>query len=365
MVGVLVRLLYSTHMNFLQNLNLKQVNVLKLVGLGLGAIIVLAFVGRLFGSSLSSIMPMNRLGYGYGAAVMPTTGYAPAAQDAYGKIAAGSMADVAMPELSIRNIAPIPPAMPGSPSGNDAEAYETKNYEGNIETRDLKDTCARILNLKAKTYVIFENAYQSAYNCNYTFKVERAHLEEILNAVKALHPKDLSENTQTIKRTVDDFTSEVEILEKKKATIEKTLADAERAYDEITAVATRSQDASSLATIITSKLSIIERLTQERINISEQLDRLSRAKADQLDRLDYTYFSLNVYENKYFDAQRLKESWQMAIKGFVQDMNKILQDLSVTLITLLFLAIQYVVYFIIVLIIVKYVWQLTKYIWKK
>ncbi len=348
-------------MNFLNQLNTKQVHVLKLLGVGLVAIIVLAFVGRLFGSTISSFSPMQRLGYG-GAA---TTGY-PAPQDYYGKMA-GSSADSAMAELSVRNINPSVPLVPPSPTsaGNEAEAYEVRNYHGVIETSRLQETCGKVIALKAATYVVFENAHQSDHNCDYTFKVERARVEDVLAYVKALEPKDLSENTQTIKRTIDDFTSEVEILQKKKATVEKTLEDATKAYDEITAVAIRSQDANSLSNIITSKLQIIERLTQERININEQLDRLSRAKAEQLDRLEYTYFSLAIYENNYLDGDGLKQSWKNALREFIQDLNKIAQDLSITLVALFFLVIQYIIYFFILLIIVKYVWRTAKYIWKK
>jgi hypothetical protein len=106
-------------------------------------------------------------------------------------------------------------------------------------------------------------------------------------------------------------------------------------------------------------------LTQERININAQLERLGRAKAEQLDRLDYTYFSVNVLENKFVDWQNLKDSWKMAIKSFVSDINKVMQDITINLIAFLFFAIQYVIYLFVVLIIVKYGWKLAKYIWKK
>ncbi len=144
-------------MNFINQLNTKQVHVLKLLGGGLIAIIVLAFVGRLFGSTISSFSPIQRLGYG-GAAV---AGHS-APQDYYGKMAVGS-ADSAMAELSVRNINPSVPLVPPNPSsvGNEAEAYEVRNYHGVIETSRLQETCGRVIALKAVTYVVFENAHQS------------------------------------------------------------------------------------------------------------------------------------------------------------------------------------------------------------
>ncbi len=138
-----------------------------------------------------------------------------------------------------------------------------------------------------------------------------------------------------------------------------------KAYDEITALATRTQDAESLAKIIDSKIQILERLTQERININEQLDRLSRAKAEQLDRLDYTYFTINVYENTYFNGQGLKDSWKEAVREFVQNLNQIAQGLTIGFVTLILFAVQYILCFFILLVMAKYVWQFAKYIWKK
>lgn len=345
-------------MNFFDNLNFKQVNVLKLAGLGLVVMIVLAFIIRVFGASFSSLPMFNRLG----ASQMGVTPYGYQAMDGYG--GGGVASAPGMAELSARNIAPMPPTSPNS-VGGDAEAFEATRYYGTIETRHLKDTCAKIVELKGRDYVVFENANESDQRCNYSFKVEREHVQEVLARVKELQPKDLSENIQTIKRQLDDFTSEKEILEKKLVSIEKTLEDAIRSYEEIAVIATRSQDASSLAKIIESKLQIIERLTNERIAINTQLDRLERAKTEQLDQVSYTYFTLNVFENKFIDVQDLKDSWKEAVKGFVGDINRVLQDITINLVALLFFAAQYVLYFFVLLIVVKYVWLAAKNIWKK
>jgi len=297
-----------------------------------------------------------------GSSEIASYGYDAAAPS--GKMLTDSYQTAGMPALSTRNvIAPVPPATGGG-AGNRAEEFEVKQYYATIETRAKAETCSTIASWKAKSYVIFESANESDRSCDYTFKVEKAHAEEVLAQVKALNPKDLSQNVQSIKRQVDDFTSEVDILMKKQASIEKTLDDAVRAYDEITALATRTQDAGSLARIIESKIQIIERLTQERINVNEQLDRLARAKAEQLDRLEYTYFQLSVYENKFVDGENLKDSWKAAVREFVQDLNRIAQDLTVGLVALFFFAIQWLIYFFIVLVIVKYVWKFAKAIWK-
>jgi len=189
-------------------------------------------------------------------------------------------------------------------------------------------------------------------------------VQEVIDLVEQLDPKEFSESTYTIKRLVEDYTSETDILEKKKASIEETLEDAISAYDDITGVAARTQDAESLAKIIDSKIGIIERLTQQKININAQLERLARSKAEQLDRLLYTSFTVNITESKYVDATQLKDSWKIAIKSFVRNVNHAVQDMSINLAAFLFLALQYAVYFFILLFAAKYGWRLVRRIWK-
>jgi chromosome segregation ATPase len=157
----------------------------------------------------------------------------------------------------------------------------------------------------------------------------------------------------------------MEILNRKKASIESTLEDAIKSYDEISRVATQARDAQSLANIIDSKIRIIEKLSQERININEQLDRLGRQKAEQLDRLEYTYFHVYVYENKFMDAEMLKDSWKNEIKNFVAEINKIAQDSSIGLVALIFKIIQVALYLLIITITLKLGWKAAKIIWKK
>ena len=219
--------------------------------------------------------------------------------------------------------------------------------------------------LKARDYVIFENANEYDTGCNYTFKVRNENKDEILAIVKSLNPRTLVENIHTIKRQIDDYTSEEEILKNKKEVIEKTLNDAVKSYDEISRLATQQRDVESLAKIIDSKIRIIEKLSRERVRVNEQLDRLSRAKADQMDRTQYVYFRLNVYENKFVDWKSIKDSWAAAIKKFVSNMNNVLQAISVNLIFVLFTIFQYVLYLLIIILAVKYLWKYIKYVWRK
>lgn len=336
-------------MEFLDKINnIKGATILKLIGLVIMVMIVGGFLIQLLGAGLFFNIA-DRGSKMMNDSVASIGGSSP--QIAY---------EAADMELSTRNVIPEP----GHTTGDTAEDFEVTEYYANIETRNLQSTCAAVAQLKAKEYVIFENANEYDRGCSYTFKVGNANKEEILGVIEGLDPKDLTENVRTIKNRVDDYTSELEILTKKKQTIESTLNDAINSYDEIARVATRANDAQSLATIIDSKVRIIEKLSQERININAQIDRINRSKSEQLDRLEYTFFSVTISENKYIDMERIKDSWKLATKKFVNNVNEVLQNISVNLAAVLFFILQFVIYFIIILFLAKGLWKLAKKIWK-
>ncbi|MCK9438785.1 hypothetical protein M0Q39_01760 [Patescibacteria group bacterium] len=351
-------------MQFPNNLNLKPANIFKIAGLALVVIIVITLAFRLIGSSFKSLTPGSN-----GRSVVTQDAMFDMDDEEYAMKDMGYGESGGSVGLSIRNVIATEPFMPPMDNtatmGDDAEDFEVTEYGANIETRHLEDTCKKVADLKSNEDVIFENANEYERSCNYNFKVKHDSVNEILAIIEELDPKELNENTYTIKRLIDDYTSEVEILEKKMASIEETLNNAVSSYDDITDLATRTQDVESLAKIIDSKIRIIERLTQEKININAQLERINRSKAEQLDRLEYTYFNVRVVENKFIDGQNLKESWKVAVKSFVRDINTVAQDITINLVSLLFLILQYIIYLFIMLIIAKYGWKFAKNVWKK
>ena len=361
-------------MDFLKNFTWTPLNVLKAAVLGLGGLIVIIILFSFVGSFFKSVAPQFG---GMGMVDGPFISARPEASPAYYREEAaydsdysygmdGGSAGDAM--LSVRNAmvsmpAPMSPSYPQGTTGDDAEEFEVTEYSATVETRNKEETCASVADLKSRSYVVFESANDSDGGCNYTFKVRHANVEEILTFVKGLDPKDLNENTYTIKNQVDDFTSETEILTKKLASIDETLESALAAYDDIQRLATQSQDASARARVIDSKIQLGERLSQERININEQLDRYARMKTEQLDRLEYTYFYISVYEREFIDGDGIKDSWKESIRMFFHDLNTIAQDLTVNLVLLLVMAVQWILYVLILVVIAKYVWKAVKYIW--
>jgi hypothetical protein len=363
-------------MDFIKNFEPTPAKLLKLAGILALALIVLAIAAQMFapnlplsiaprmGGSTNSVMP-TEMGYSY-ATDNADGGYGyaqgkPAATQGYGGSA---------PSLSTRNVASIPsiapvPPSPGAGAGADAEKYEVTEYSASIETRKRDETCGAFAELKTKSYVVFENSNAYDQGCSFTFKVEHAHVPEVLAWLKNLDPKYLNENTYTIKRQIEDFTSEEDILKKKLTEIDSTLKSATAAYDEVTRLATQTRDASSLSQVIQNRIQIIQQLTQERLNVSAELDRLARAKTDQLDHLDYTYFRVDVTENKYIDTRALAESWKQALRDVVRVINDAIQGVTINLIALFFIVVQWALYALILLVIAKYGWQLAVKIWNK
>lgn len=335
-------------MEILKKLNARQLAILKTTALAVVLFLVVFGSLRIFDASFTPFTRGSREGVVPGAVApsMPAFGYE---QEA--------------PSLSYRNVLPVPPGSGGT-TGSDAEKFEVTEYSAYFESSNLDETCGAVVDLKKHDYVIFENSSEADTTCSYTFKVAHARVPEVLEILKQLDPKDLNEETFTIKNQIEDFTSETQILEKKRTSIDETLRNALSAYDQITSLAIRAQNPDALAKIIDNKLQLIERLTQERLSINEQLDRLSRARAQQLDRLEYTYFNVTVVEKKFIDGESLRDSWKQALRGFVRDLNAILQGLTVNLVLLLLVVLQFLIYFFILMVIAKYVWRATRRLWK-
>ena len=342
-------------MEDLKKLNINWLKVAKILGLILLAVVVLTFLFNFLGTSFSRMgsskaTNSGMMNYAYqGFSRAPTASY-----------------DAGM-SLSTRNVSGAAGYNSNVKMGEalTAENYEVTDYNATIETRNLKRDCSLVQDLKAKDYVIFESANIAERSCSFSFKVNKDNVGEVLGVIKGLNPRDLSENIQTIKKQIEDFTSQEEILKNKQASIEETLKNAVSAYNEITIIATKTNNADSLAKVIESKVNIIERLTIERININAQLDRLSQSKAEQLERLKYINFNVYIYENKIVDGQQFKDFWKSSVKQFVVNANQLLNDLSLGLVALILALLKYLVYIFLIIIVGKFCWKLAVKIWKK
>lgn len=334
-------------MDTLKKLNLTGLQLIKYTGLFLGGVLVLLV--------LSNIFRAQTMGIGMSSDSLNVPG------GYYGS----PMFDSGMATLSVRNAekATMPPS-DGYIPGNDSEAFEVKQYSASIETRNLDRDCGVVGGLKAKPEVIFESSNLSDKNCSYTFKVKKDSVPSILSLLNDLDPKELSETSYTIKREVTDYTSEIQILENKLASLDKTLADAIASYESIYGLATGAGNVDTLARIIESKLTMIERLNNARIEAVNQLERINRSKSDALDKLEYTYFYVNLYESKFIDGQAIKDSWKQAVQQFMRDTNSLLQEVSIGFVGFLLLLIKFALYFVVIVTLARFGWSYARKVWQ-
>ncbi len=337
-------------MDFLNKFNLTGKQLLKLFGIvfgGLGIILVLLVVFNTFTTSLGM--------RGDSLSMPSTTNFGGMNEMSYDKAT-----------MSVRNVSNSyePPMSDNDTSGDESEAFEVKEFSAQYETRNLEQDCSTVRALKSRTDVVFENASEYDLGCNYTFKVKKESVANVLGILEGLNPKELSENSYTIKREVDDYTSEIQILVDKLATLDSTLAEAIASYSNITGLATNAGNVESLAKIIESKIIIIERLTNARIDTSNQLERMNRAKAEALDRVGYTYFYVTMVESKFVNTEALKDSWKQAVQQSVYEMNTLIQDLSIGLLALILTIIKFALYLGIILIVARVGWSFSKKVWK-
>ncbi|HMO77829.1 MAG TPA: hypothetical protein PKA42_00780 [Candidatus Paceibacterota bacterium] len=331
-------------MDFLKNLSAMQKNVLKFGGAFLlGVIMVVGFSGQT-GTSPFVQMKNDVMEQGYSS----DAGY-------YGEVM-----------LSERNISGglMPPMDPTYTPGADTEDYEVKNYSISFESRNKAKECVAIRDLLKRDDVVFENTNEYDSGCSYSFKVKKESVEAVLYLLDSLNPKEVNENAYTIKREVTDYTSEIEILEKKLAAITTTLTESLATYDSLIARATAQGNVSSLAQLTDSKLNLLERLTMSQIEINAQLERINRSKAEALDRLAYTQFYVSVYENKFINGKEIGNSWTAAVQKLFRDMNNFAQEVSLGFVALLFMIVKYALYGVVILFVVRFGFNFAKKVWQ-
>ncbi len=249
--------------------------------------------------------------------------------------------------------------------GNDAEAFETKDYTARFETGDLAGACTTIDALKPQPNVIFLSASRGDTSCNYQFKVANEEVSAVLAALRALDPKELSERTASIKKQLENSLNQRTILTENLAATEAILAEALAAYDNLLLTATNAQDSAALAQAVRDKINLIDQLKQRRESTRQQIDSLNRQLAEQQDRLEYTYFSVSVIERVYFDSETIKASWHRAVREMITNANGVLQKLSTGLVSFILYVVLYTIYLVIILVIAKYGWRIVQAVWRK
>jgi uncharacterized phage infection (PIP) family protein YhgE len=171
--------------------------------------------------------------------------------------------------------------------------------------------------------VIFDSSNQSEYGCNYEFRVEKEKTDEIVAKLKDLNPKDWSVYTSTVAQGIEDTSDRIATLKTRLTSLNDTLAQAESAYNKLVVLATKSGKVGDLANILNSKLTTIERLTNDKLSLEEQIKQYSGGNDDLMDETAYTHFSVSVQKITIVDWRQLGDEWRNALQATVRELSQI------------------------------------------
>ena len=142
-------------------------SIAKIIGLVVGAIIVLTIVISLISLSFKTVFYGGN-NYRY---------------DNYGQELAYDGMEKSASIRSLNQQIVIPP-QPGYSTGSDAEDFEIREHTASIQTRKLNETCKKISDLKKLDFIVFENSSEEKKSCNYNFKVTNANEDTVVSIIK-------------------------------------------------------------------------------------------------------------------------------------------------------------------------------------
>lgn len=342
-------------MNLFKNFDWSAKSIAKILGVFVLGIVALALVGAILSFAFRAIVSplassIGRMGGGvnYDYAINEEAGYS-------GKMALNS---------SSRNILPPIPADGGEIVDPTAEDYEVKSYSANYQPRDKTEICATILALKVDPEIVFSNSNESDRNCYFSFEVPNARADEIVTILESLDPENLSSNIYTIQKSVEGTSDRLAILTQKLEQTESTLEEAQKAYEDLMELATRSRDVENLTQLITLKIDAIEQLAQTKISTNQQIQQVQNNRAEQLRRIANTSFNVSVYEQKFIDWKNIANDWKNEIRNFVDNLVDLTQFVSLKLVSFVLYAAASLAYLAVAFGFLKILWLVGKKVWK-
>ncbi len=340
----------------------KSFSLLKKFGLG--------FLGMVIFIVLFTVLAYLKMSFGYGrgysgqaAMIMPMS---PNMVTMSGKSSSMAMPTLSYGsfESSARDNFTISYGGSAVPSEK-AELFEMTSYSATIETGDVDQDCKVIENLKADDSIIFLSANKGKTSCSFSFKVKKSSAQKALDAIKSLDPEQFNESTHTVEDVLTNYDRRKEILEDKLTTVNAILADAVSSYEAVSKLAVQTGSVTNLRQAINDKIDIVERLTQKKLSIEQELASISNSSSSDRDETTYAQFSVSIYKSAYIDGEALANSWKNETKRLVNEMNYALQGVTIGFLMILMVAFKYILYFMVAVIIIKYLKKFIVSIWNK
>lgn len=256
---------------------------------------------------------------------------------------------------------PIPPSTGYVPG---LEEYETTDYTVHGRVRNLDEVCGMLGTLKTDESVHFRSFSESTNNCSATFYVHEDEAETTRAKLAEIPGIDISRVTESVTRRRSVLKDQTMILREQLTSVEQTLIEAERQYDEITDVARASSDASALTEAIRDKLSMVDMLTQRRIQLTSQLQNTEQQAMDLDERIGHVGFYVYLTRTYAIDTERTARQWEAAWQLLKEEFTAVLIGFSAYLGVFILRALQFAFYGLILIAFARFLWKIVRVIWR-
>lgn len=259
-------------------------------------------------------------------------------------------------------IVPIP-----SPSGytEDLETYETTQYSITGKSKEFDAFCDVLENLKGSDAIHFKSITRQTNYCRASFYVEEVEAAGVLATLTGFKNIEYVRDTESVTRHKQRLESQTSIIEQQLVRTEKTLAAAEAQLERLNAQFASSNEVARLSSEVTNSLRYIDQLTQRKINYLSQLNNLYQQSADLASRMDVVEFSVNVSRANPIIVGKYEREWDSAWEDLKDTLAQTLIGLTALLGIFLLRALQFILYALIVLIVIRGLWKFVKLLWQK
>lgn len=260
-----------------------------------------------------------------------------------------------------------PPYIPTPTPGGytpDLETFETTNYYVSGRLRAFDEACDTLASLKADDRYHFKTLNTGLNHCRATFYTEDTYISQVMNTLEQYNGVTASWDTTSVTRHRENLESRDTIVRQQLASVERTLREAETAYDEIATFARSTRDAATLSKAIDSKLRQVEQLTQRKISLSSQLDTLAQQAADLNERLDMVEVSVNFTRSFAKNPDDTSRAWEAAWETLRDTWTNFGIGLTAYFGVFLLYVLQYGLYLLVLIVVARFGWKLVRKIWR-
>ena len=244
------------------------------------------------------------------------------------------------------------------------EQFETTSYKVSARSRELDALCDVLTTLKGDNAIHFKSLNSSVNNCNARFFVEENRVAGVLAQFAAFDSVELNRNTESVTRHKEQIESQSSIVRQQLASVERTLTEAEIAYDEIVTFAREQRDAATLSEAIREKLQQVDYLTQRKISLTSQLENYAQQAADLNERLDVVEFYATFNRSNPIQIGKTERMWESAWEDLSEQFTKTAIGMTAFFGIFLLYVVQYGLYLLVLIVVARFGWKFVLKMWR-